>query len=81
MFVRQELQQFLEATNDLDFSPPITVVRSLDRTIVGFVAPVEGASRASPLAGWAYVECLLAGEEAVTAARAAAGAMVQELLR
>ncbi len=81
VFVRKELQRFLEATAGVDFSTPITVVRSLDGVIVGFVAPVEMSPAASPLVGWASTECLLAGPEAVAAARAAAEAMVKELAR
>jgi hypothetical protein len=75
-FVKRLLQQFLDASARVDFALPITVVKSPAGAIVGFAAPREQVFES-----WIDVECLLAGQEAVTAARTAADVWLTELAR
>jgi len=75
-FVKRLLQQFLDASGRVDFALPITVVKSPAGAIVGFAAPREKVFES-----WIEVECLLAGKDAVTAARTAADAWLAELAR
>jgi hypothetical protein len=75
-FVKRQLQQFLEASGRVDFALPITVVKSPAGAIVGFAAPRERVFES-----WIEVECLLAGQEMVSAARTAAEAWLKELSR
>jgi hypothetical protein len=72
-FVKRELEHFLEASASIDFTPPLTIVKSPAGAILGFVAPTG-----RPLQ-WIEIECLLAGKEMVMAGRAAAETWVKEL--
>jgi hypothetical protein len=72
-FVRQELERFLAGSANVDFSIPITPIKT-GGAIVGFVGPFEG-----PVGTWIEAECLLAGRDMVSAARAAAESWVKEL--
>jgi hypothetical protein len=72
-FVRQELERFLAASADVDFSIPITPIKTAG-VIVGFVGPFEG-----PVGTWITAECLLAGKDMVVAARAAVESWLKEL--
>ena len=71
-FVRQELERFLAASADVDFSIPITPIKT-SGVIVGFVGPFEG-----PVGSWITAECLLAGKDMVAAARAAIESWLKE---
>jgi hypothetical protein len=72
-FVRQELERFLSASADVDFSIPITPIKT-GGVIVGFVGPFEG-----PVSSWITAECLLAGKDMVSAARAAVESWLKEV--
>lgn len=72
-FVRQELERFLAGSADVDFSIPITPIKT-GGVIVGFVGPFEG-----PVGSWITAECLLAGKDMVSAARAAVESWLKEL--
>jgi hypothetical protein len=73
IFVRQELQRFLDGSATVDFAIPITPIKNGGQ-IVGFVGPLE-----QPPASWIEAECMLAGRDMVMAARAAAQQWVKEL--
>jgi len=73
IFVRQELQRFLAASASADFSVPVTPIKS-GGAVVGFVGPFE-----HPPSSWIEGECLLAGKEMVSAARAAVESWIKEL--
>ena len=73
-FVKRQLTEFLEASAHIDFSIPITIARSPSGAIVGFAAPLERM-----LESWIQIECMLAGQEIVSAARAASQAWLKEL--
>jgi hypothetical protein len=72
-FVRQELERFLAGSANVDFSIPITPIKT-GGVIVGFVGPFEG-----PVGSWITAECLLAGKDMVSAARAAIESWLKEL--
>jgi hypothetical protein len=72
-FVKRELERFMIASARVDFTVPITVFKSPAGAIVGFAAPVE-----QPYDSWMEVECMLAGREMVSAARAAVEAWLKE---
>lgn len=72
-FVRQELERFLAGSANVDFSIPITTIKT-GGVIVGFVGPFEG-----PVGSWITAECLLAGKDMVSAARAAVESWLKEL--
>jgi hypothetical protein len=72
-FVRQELERFLAGSADVDFSIPITPIKT-GGVIVGFVGPFEG-----PVGSWIKAECLLAGKDMVAAARAAVESWLKEI--
>ena len=73
-FVKRELEHFMTASGHVDFAVPITVFKSPAGAIIGFAAPVE-----HPYDSWMEVECMLAGREMVTAARAAVAAWLKDL--
>jgi hypothetical protein len=75
-FVKRQLEEFLTASARVDFTIPITIVKSPAGGIAGFAAPVV-----KMFESWIEVECMLAGPEMVTAARAAAQAWLEELSR
>jgi len=75
-FVKRQLTEFLEASARVDDTIPITIARSPSGAIVGFAAPLE-----RQLASWIDIECMLAGREIVSAARAASQAWLAELTR
>jgi hypothetical protein len=73
VFVKQELERFLSDSANIDFSIPILIFKGPSGAIGGFVGPLEQPPT------WIQGECLLAGREMVTAARAAAEAWRKEL--
>jgi hypothetical protein len=73
-FVKRELERFIEVAARVDFTVPITIFRSPDGVVAGFVAPLE-----RPFDSWMDVECLLAGRDMVAAGRAAAQAWLKEM--
>jgi hypothetical protein len=75
-FVTRRLTEFLEASARVDFSIPITIATSPNGAIIGFAAPWE-----RQYAPWMEIECMLAGREIVSAARAASQAWLAELSR
>lgn len=75
VFVRQQLQRFLDGSAMVDFAVPITPIRN-GGAVVGFVGPLE-----HPPASWIEAECMLAGKDMVMAARAAVQPWVKELSR
>lgn len=75
-FVKRQLAEFLEVSAHVDFTIPITLIKSPSGAIVGFAAPMERFSNS-----WIEIECLLAGREMVSAARTASQAWLTELSR
>jgi hypothetical protein len=76
VFVRQELERFLVASSDIDFTIPITLIKNPAGAIVGFVAPIDRLFKS-----WMEAECMMAGNDMVAAARAATEAWLKELPR
>jgi len=74
VFIRQELDRFLAASAEVDFTIPITLIKNPAGVIVGFVAPLDHL-----LESWIEAECMMAGGDMVTAARAAVEAWVKDL--
>jgi hypothetical protein len=72
-FVRQELERFLADSANVDFSIPITPIRT-GGVIVGFVGPLV-----ETVGSWIEAECLLAGKDMVLAGRAATESWLKEL--
>lgn len=75
MFVKQYLQAFLAATDQVDFTLPSYVVKNAGGEILGFLSP--GYSERP----WQQVHAILIGKDAVQAARAAAEAWLRDLGR
>lgn len=76
VFIRQELERFVAASASVDFTVPITLIKNPAGAIVGFVAPLDG-----PLESWMEAECMMAGKDMVTAARATIEQWLKELPR
>jgi hypothetical protein len=74
VFVRQELERFLAASAKIDFTIPVTIIKNPSGAIVGFVAPLDRV-----LDSWMEAECMMAGRDMVTAARASVEAWIKEL--
>jgi hypothetical protein len=73
VFVRGCLDRFIAATTNVDFSLPTHWIRNASGDIVGFQSPgYEGVP-------WEHVHAILAGKDALTAARAAVDAWLKEL--
>lgn len=75
MFVKQYLQAFLAATDQVDYTLPSHIVRNAGGEVLGFLSP--GYTERP----WQQVHAILIGKDAVQAARAAAEAWLRDLGR
>lgn len=73
VFVREYLQTFLKETANVDYSLAALMVRGPSGDVIGFLSP---GYTGMP---WQHIHAIVAGKDAVDAARAAAAAWLKEL--